>query len=829
MVATYSKAAISYVDLVCANCKPFVYQDLVITAVQALRGPNSHVRFVVYSKSLYVDSQSQYLYVSRCLDEICASFASVTLVGMTSFINAPLLVAATYGADLPYMATLTSGKDYTGQSIDVINIFQCSDYQCGSVSGNSVSLSAPSPYFGTLTLLTTTGAAVLVYEYIGYQMPSPTVFITYCPSAAVNCFNNVNSLLSASIPPGGLEKGDQASPTILQTRPDSNPSQNDGQFLVVYMARNLTSLWSCSGISRNLNASAPIHSKLWPTEDFQGLLVKDSVSLSLDPIDKTISVAFQIQVSSSRVDQMLLWCADLTCARIVSLVVVRSMQPSQIFNNVRGQSTNINLFADGRIHLSYKGMFSTTDYPQFGYSQCKDATCSQNASIHGYISPATADGSYTQLPDSDAQVIFYSGRPTMDQPNNFLVFNTVCAPSVDSFSPTNSAFNSATEVTLTGLICSTQNQSCALQLDGSRYQIPVIHISNASARCVLGEAGKPQTADLSLTVTTPPFDVYIGPFVYSPNMPCPGHSTWGECSGNGKCEITSGICECQPGFFGSSCNDNSRLLGWRMGSIFTGLGLSCIALTSFYYAFEEKARRRIKSESIQPVKGVLPHPDRPATAASGACFSCLRKCWPFQDINLNWANLVIVGWTFPSEFVQLTSASFSLVPGSWGFTLNKVTKYFLWGFDFFPAILYIAVSAAWMWVFLLLPFLVRCKGRALARTALQSGIWSGCFSFGVDFIIPFSTSIFLPIIQTLLSIFSCDYFTSEAAPVAIIAPQLQCWGDQHLRYCIVAGITLLCYYPLAVVAMPTLALLDDDLQIRFKPSFILLQSQVKGE
>ena len=87
---------------------------------------------------------------------------------------------------------------------------------------------------------------------------------------------------------------------------------------------------------------------------------------------------------------------------------------------------------------------------------------------------------------------------------------------------------------------------------------------------------------------------------------------------------------------------------------------------------------------------------------------------------------------------------------------------------------------------------------------------------------------FNTIIMTLLTTFACDW-VSSTTPELILSEtnnRLVCFGTEHNLYLMFSLILLLLYYPLSTYTMPNFQFAEKRLDVKYKPSYLIIYFQV---
>lgn len=90
-------------------------------------------------------------------------------------------------------------------------------------------------------------------------------------------------------------------------------------------------------------------------------------------------------------------------------------------------------------------------------------------------------------------------------------------------------------------------------------------------------------------------------------------------------------------------------------------------------------------------------------------------------------------------------------------------------------------------------------------------------------------SLFNTIIMTLFSTFMCNWTTSASAFSVILQSTetpLVCFSAEHNIYVICAIISILLYYPLSSYTMPNFQFSEKRLDLKYKPSYLIIYFQV---
>jgi hypothetical protein len=94
-----------------------------------------------------------------------------------------------------------------------------------------------------------------------------------------------------------------------------------------------------------------------------------------------------------------------------------------------------------------------------------------------------------------------------------------------------------------------------------------------------------------------------------------------------------------------------------------------------------------------------------------------------------------------------------------------------------------------------------------------------------------SSGAYFPVIKTLLSVLACNYVVNANGEdvTATLAREtdITCWEGQHLLMVFGSVIGVMLYYPLASFIYPNLQFADKSLDLKYKPTFIILLAQGK--
>jgi hypothetical protein len=69
--------------------------------------------------------------------------------------------------------------------------------------------------------------------------------------------------------------------------------------------------------------------------------------------------------------------------------------------------------------------------------------------------------------------------------------------------------------------------------------------------------------------------------------------------------------------------------------------------------------------------------------------------------------------------------------------------------------------------------------------------------------------------------------TTNVQPYLYEAPHLVCWQEEHWLYVAMALLVLITYYPMASLLFPNLQFVDESLDVKFEPSFLIIIAQGK--
>jgi hypothetical protein len=186
---------------------------------------------------------------------------------------------------------------------------------------------------------------------------------------------------------------------------------------------------------------------------------------------------------------------------------------------------------------------------------------------------------------------------------------------------------------------------------------------------------------------------------------------------------------------------------------------------------------------------------------------------------------------------------------------EAVTQYPIMNFEApFELIFLVACLAGGGYLILALSALPRARNGTLGKAAdghpAKLYTWPGLQS---KLLSTFGGSLYFPIMLNLIKVFVCDYTgtypsayeellnrttylddpvgflaATTAVPAYLVeAPNTRCWEGTHYLYCAGALIVLLTYYPMASLLFPNLQFVDESLDIKFEPSFLIIIAQGK--
>jgi hypothetical protein len=86
-------------------------------------------------------------------------------------------------------------------------------------------------------------------------------------------------------------------------------------------------------------------------------------------------------------------------------------------------------------------------------------------------------------------------------------------------------------------------------------------------------------------------------------------------------------------------------------------------------------------------------------------------------------------------------------------------------------------------------------------------------------------SLFVTISSTLLSTFKCTW-TNPSPYFLYDDSSIECFSSDHNRYMIFSLIALIAYYPLSAYAMPNFQFAEKRLDLKYRPSYLVVYFQV---
>lgn len=87
-------------------------------------------------------------------------------------------------------------------------------------------------------------------------------------------------------------------------------------------------------------------------------------------------------------------------------------------------------------------------------------------------------------------------------------------------------------------------------------------------------------------------------------------------------------------------------------------------------------------------------------------------------------------------------------------------------------------------------------------------------------------ALFNIVTQTFLVTFDCNW-TSQSQPYLLVDdPSIECFSSAHNTMVIISLISLISYYPLSSYAMPNFQFAEKSLDLKYRPSYLILYFQV---
>ena len=84
---------------------------------------------------------------------------------------------------------------------------------------------------------------------------------------------------------------------------------------------------------------------------------------------------------------------------------------------------------------------------------------------------------------------------------------------------------------------------------------------------------------------------------------------------------------------------------------------------------------------------------------------------------------------------------------------------------------------------------------------------------------------YIPILKNLINVFVCDY---DLNPAALYRnTDIICWESDHFMFICLGFIGIMVYYPLATFMFANLQFQDKDLDLKYKPTFLIVLAQIK--
>jgi len=176
----------------------------------------------------------------------------------------------------------------------------------------------------------------------------------------------------------------------------------------------------------------------------------------------------------------------------------------------------------------------------------------------------------------------------------------------------------------------------------------------------------------------------------------------------------------------------------------------------------------------------------------------------------------------PLEFIQLSTFSLNL-KAEWSSKIYKATSSTVFRFPEVPVlpIFWAVIVIGSIWCLYMIPFLVKRKGVILADDLLRFNTVRTLYSIAFYFLVPFATFLFFPLVNTLLAMLSCSYWSpTQHEPHLVVDSAIGCWQGQHIWYSILALAVFLAYFPIAIYSYPKVQQMDPKLDIKYKNNFL---------
>lgn len=87
-------------------------------------------------------------------------------------------------------------------------------------------------------------------------------------------------------------------------------------------------------------------------------------------------------------------------------------------------------------------------------------------------------------------------------------------------------------------------------------------------------------------------------------------------------------------------------------------------------------------------------------------------------------------------------------------------------------------------------------------------------------------SFFNIVTQTFLDTFNCNWTTTTYVYTLSDDSSIECFSDYHTKIALASLLCIIAYYPLSSYAMPNFQFAEKSLDLKYRPSFLILYFQV---
>lgn len=195
-------------------------------------------------------------------------------------------------------------------------------------------------------------------------------------------------------------------------------------------------------------------------------------------------------------------------------------------------------------------------------------------------------------------------------------------------------------------------------------------------------------------------------------------------------------------------------------------------------------------------------------------------------ITLNLANYIGIFGHITEIYSFSSVAFYDQVGWVYGSSFTTASSVILADSKYWVEMYWICFSASLLFLLLMYPTLKLLKqGRLGLNPDFTIAKFPSPNFFLTKFIGLFGKSMYLTIMCSLLSAFSCVYESNSWHLMRYSS--IECFSTDHIPYFIISIFTLLFYYPAATLLYPNLAYQDKALDIKFDTTYLVLESQGK--